>query len=228
MDTLLQELTNNWLQWLGPLVLVGASLWIDLDIVRRLAGRNRLPAPLRRLSRHWLHDVLVDGGTDEPVHLAHAALLPGRILVLDYRDFPGAVFAAERMEQWVQSPGGGGFPFANPLPRLESAVAAVREAAGDPRVEGRVVFSDAASFPKGRPGQVGTVTELVRRLAPGRRQAVPEGLRQAWERLRARTRPAQHPVTDPALRRAVAVRAALSSLLLVLAAGWWLVLGGYL
>ena len=228
MEFLLQELESNWLQWLGPLVLAGASFWIDLDIVRRLARATRLPAPLRRLSRHWLHNVLVDGGTDEPVHLAHAALLPTGLLVLDYRDFPGAVFAAERMEQWVQSPGGGGFPFANPLPHLEAAVAAVREAAGDPRVEGRVVFSDAASFPKGRPGRVSTVTELARRLEPGRRQAVPEGLQRAWERLCERTRPAQHPAADPALRRAIAVRAALSSLLLVLAAGWWLVLGGYL
>jgi hypothetical protein len=136
----------------ASIALLAAALGLIVGIVTVL-GYKRYRARRERLAREariagvsvdYLRDIAVPDASGTEVHIDYLLLTTRGLLVLDERDIAGNVFGSDSMTEWR-------FTFANPQAALYDRIAAVRGSAGSIPVEGRVVFSRAATFPKGLP-----------------------------------------------------------------------------
>jgi hypothetical protein len=119
-------------------------------------------------------------------------------VVVDWRDLPGLIYGSEQMEEWTVMDKMQRFTFPNPLGPLLDRMAAVRLIAGEGvPVDGRVVFTDRGSFPKGHPRQVTRLASLATELPalPALRSGGGDGaaatarFAPAWQRLVAAATP---------------------------------------
>ena len=178
----------------AALVLVLAGLvWLALRVWRRYRERRELHRRIAAVAADHLRDVQLPDGNDGWFHVDFLLLSPAGIVVVDLRDVPGLIFGGEQMTEWTVMQKDRRFTFANPLGALYDRVAVVRQIAGDGiPVEGRVVFTDRGSFPKGHPRQVTRLGSLATDLPPlagGSADPDVERLRPAWERVRAAATP---------------------------------------
>ena len=82
--------------------------------------------------------------------------------------------------------------FLNPLETLYDRVAAVRALAGDVPVEGHIIFTERAQFPKGRPPHVLRFASLEAEYPPPEPDSTThpaERYRAAWDELVAHAEP---------------------------------------
>jgi hypothetical protein len=81
--------------------------------------------------------------------------------VIDLRNVAGNVFGGDQMREWTVMEGARRFTFVNPLNGLYDRVAVVKALAGDMPVEGRILFTGGAKFPKGLPRWTSTLASLT-------------------------------------------------------------------
>jgi hypothetical protein len=181
--------------WIGggaALAVVAGAAWGALAW-RRHRARRALVARFEAIAVEHLQDVLLPDGNGGWFHVDFVLLTPAGVVVVDLRDVVGLVFGSEQMTEWTVMQKTRRFTFANPLGPLYDRIAVVRQIAGEGvPVEGRVVFTDRGSFPKGHPPHVTRLASLTSEFPPlDRAVAVPatDRFREAWERLRAASSP---------------------------------------
>lgn len=132
---------------------IGIGLLIAWGWRRYRLRRQRLAlvARITSVSVDHVRDVMVQDGNGGVLHLDFVLLTPRGILVIDLRDVSGNVFGSDQMSDWTVMDGAQRFTFTNPQSALYDRVAAVRTIAGSVPVEGRIVFTRRAVFPKGLP-----------------------------------------------------------------------------
>jgi len=153
-------------------------------------ARRQLVRAFESASAALLRDVLVPDGSGGHLHVDFLLLTGRGILVVDFRDVAGVVFGGEHMREWAVMNGHRRTTFLNPLEALYDRVAAVRALAGDVPVDGRIVFTERAQFPKGRPPRVLRLASLEAEYPapePGSTTHPAERYRQAWSELVAQT-----------------------------------------
>ena len=174
----------------GVLVVVAAVAGIVL--LRRYRARRALLARIEAVAAAHLQDVLLPDGNGGSFHIDFLLLTAAGIVVVDLRDVAGLIFGSEQMTDWAVMHKNRRYTFLNPLGPLYDRMAAVRAIAGaGVPVDGRVVFTDRGSFPKGHPRPVirlaSLASELPARGAGG--EAVTARFRPAWDRLCAASSP---------------------------------------
>ena len=184
-------------------LLVGAGIVTTLTMAgataaglvkyRRYRARRDLLERFRAVSEDRLQDVLLPDGSGGWFHVDFLLLTAPGLVVVDLRDLAGLVFGSEQMTEWTVMDKQRRTTFANPLGPLYDRVAVVRQLAGDGvPVQGRVVFTSRASFPKGHPPLVTRLDSLGLEFEHGERATVAslaERHREAWERIRAASSP---------------------------------------
>jgi hypothetical protein len=139
----------------------GLALWWRSTAVAREVERT-----LRQVARDAVRGVVVPDGVEGPVYVECVLVGARALIVLDLRDVRGAVFGAEKMDEWTVLDGVKRFTFRNPLVALHDRVTALRHHLGDEvEVQGRIVFSARASFPKGVPPRAVALRSLGAELA---------------------------------------------------------------
>ncbi|MGQ0383607.1 MAG: nuclease-related domain-containing protein [Gammaproteobacteria bacterium] len=162
----------------------GARRW------RQHRARRKLIRAFEAASAALLRDVLVPDGIGGQLHVDFLLLTGRGILIVDFRDVEGVVFGGEHMREWAVMNGHRRTTFLNPLDALYDRVAAVRALAGDVPVDGRIVFTERAQFPKGRPPRVLRLASLEAEYpAPeaGSSGHPAERYRPAWDELISQT-----------------------------------------
>lgn len=155
---------------------------------RRLAEAER--ARVLEVAYAGLRDIMVPDAAGGPLHIDYLLLTARGLLVIDYRDVPGVIFGGEHMDEWAVMSRSRRFTFPNPLGPLYDRVSAVRLAAGDAPVEGRVVFTDRGRFPKGQPPQVAMLDALLREFpSAGSHPGGGERWLVQWDRVKAAATP---------------------------------------
>jgi len=171
---------------------VGLALiaWLIL-IWRRYRARRALVARFESLSFALLRDVLLPDGAGGTYHLDYLLLTPTGLLVVDLRDVPGVIFGSEQMSEWTVMDRQRRTTFLNPLGPLYDRIAIVRALAGeDVPVDGRVVFSERSSFPKGRPPFVTRLGSIAAEFpAAAVAGGVPPAYQSAWDKVTAAAAP---------------------------------------
>ncbi len=152
---------------------------------RRYRARRQLVKAFEAASASLLRDVLVPDGSGGQLHIDFLLLTGRGLLVVDYRDVEGVVFGGEHMREWAVMNGSARSTFLNPLDALYDRVAAVRMLAAEVPVDGRIVFTERAKFPKGRPPRVMRLDLLETEYPPPEPGAAhpAERYRPAWDEL---------------------------------------------
>ena len=191
-------------QWIG----VGAAAgliafggFVGLRAYRRRSRRRGLLARLERIALAAVHQVEVPDGMGGYIHVDHLLLTPRGILILDTRRVPGLIFGGDQMSDWtVMMARGRRYTFDNPQPALYDRMAAVKALVGDVPVEGRLVFSNAGRFTKGKPKWVVMLDGLELEFPPvepsERSAPTAEARAEVWRRLTAQLRPSPHSFTN--------------------------------
>lgn len=118
---------------------------------RRRRARKALIAAVTAGALEFLSDVLVPDGMGGSYHVDFLLLTTRGAVVVDLRNAIGNVFGGDQMDEWTVMDGARRSTFVNPQAALYDRVAAVKALVADMPVEGRIVFTRRARFPKGLP-----------------------------------------------------------------------------
>jgi hypothetical protein len=191
----LQELDtpqNRLILWamLGVMVL-GIVVFLIRALRRRGAAR-RLHLGIAGVGIEYLQNVLVPDGMGGGLHVDYLLLTARGVVLVDLRDIRGNIFGGDQMTQWTVMNGATRTTFQNPQHALYDRVAAVRTLAGELPVEGRVVFTRRARFPKGLPRWTLMVDSLraeFPKVESNASQVLVDAYRKDWDALRAAMAP---------------------------------------
>jgi hypothetical protein len=189
----LADLPLDWLLAALGLIAAAAAAVTGWLVWRRFRERRLLLARIASVATDYLRDVVLPDGNDGWFHVDFLLLTGRGLVVIDLRDLPGLIYGSEQMTEWAVMHKHQRSTFANPLGALYDRVAVVRAVAGEGvPVEGRVVFTDRGTFPKGHPRSVTRLASLATELAPlgppGAEEPTAQ-LADAWQRLRAAATP---------------------------------------
>ncbi len=159
---------------------------------RQRSARRALVGAVTAAGVDHLVDVLVPDGMGGTFHVDFLLLTPRGVVVIDLRDVSGNVFGGDQMNEWTVMDGAHRFTFVNPQSALYDRVAAVRALVNDVPVEGRIVFTRRARFPKGLPKWTLTMDSLLLEFPPTDAATIAEiqaRFQPAWDQVKAAVSP---------------------------------------
>jgi Nuclease-related domain len=164
---------------------------------RRYRARKALHTAVVGGAIDHLVDALVPDGMGGGFHVDYLLLTQRGLVVIDLRDVRGNIFGADQMADWTVMDGPHRFTFTNPQGALYDRIAAVKAVAGDVAVEGRIVFTRRARFPKGLPKWTLMLDGLRAEFPSG---DVAANYREAWQRLKAAVKPSHMADMSPTMK----------------------------
>jgi hypothetical protein len=146
-------------------------------------------------SADYLRNVLVPDGNGGDYHLDFVLLTSRGVVIIDMRDITGNVFGGDQMTDWTLIEGARRITFVNPQSGLYDRIASVKAIAVDTPVEGRIVFTKRAKFPKGLPRftvMLESVAAEFPRLGAAELEIAVSKYRPGWQRLKEAAKPSPH------------------------------------
>lgn len=184
----------------GVLAAVTLAIW-GWKAWRRRRTLHRTIRAVTTAGFNHLRGVLVPDGNGGSMHVDFLLLTARGILVVDLRDIPGNVFGGDQMDEWTVMDGPRRSTFVNPQAALYDRVAAVRAITGEEvPIEGRVLFTRRARFPKGLPKWTLMLDSLGAEFPTADTQILGEVLQRfepGWQQLKQAVTPSR---LDPRLR----------------------------
>jgi hypothetical protein len=178
--------------WILPALLGLAAFKALLPRLKGAIGEAMVGGRLDQLFGEVLHDIIIPDGRGGLTQIDHVALTVEGLLVVETKNYSGTIFGTVRDAKWTQKLSGRSYRFQNPLRQNQLHVAALQALELGIPVQGRVVFSGNARFPKGMPAGVFSLSHLQQGPVGA---SVPKIYLTAWEKLR------QIAWTDGAARR---------------------------
>jgi hypothetical protein len=176
------------------LVVLGGRAWV----VRRRDARR--VARVTAGAADYLRNVLVPDGNGGDYHLDFVLLTSRGIVIIDMRDFVGIVFGGDQMTAWTLMTGPSRTTFVNPQAGLYDRIASVKAIATDTPIEGRIVFTKRAKFPKGLPRftvMLESVAAEFPKLGAAELEIAVSKYRPGWTRLKEAAKPSPHFRNNP-------------------------------
>jgi Nuclease-related domain len=189
----LADLPVEWLLAIVAAILAAGAGVAGIWAWQRHRARRALLDRIESVAAEFLQDVVLPDGAGGWFHVDFLLLTGMGLVVVDLRDVPGLIFGSEQMTEWTVMHKNQRFTFPNPLGSLYDRMAVVRALVGENvPVEGRVVFTDRGSFPKGHPRAVTRLASLALEIPPlavaGRDELLAR-LAPAWAQVRAAASP---------------------------------------
>ncbi len=159
---------------------------------RQRRARKALITNITGVAVDSLVDVLVPDGMGGSFHCDFVLLTPRGVVVIDLRDVSGNVFGGDQMDEWTVMDGAQRFTFINPQSALYDRIAAVKALSGEMPVEGRIVFTRRAKFPKGLPKWTLMMDSLRSEFPPAEPavvSSVKEHFGEAWQSVKSSAAP---------------------------------------
>jgi hypothetical protein len=178
------------------LAFFGSRAWV----LRRRDARR--VAHVTAGSADFLRNVLVPDGNGGDYHLDFVLLTSRGVVVIDMRDIIGNVFGGDQMTAWTLMNGPSRTTFVNPQAGLYDRIASVKAVIQDQQtpVEGRIVFTRRAKFPKGLPRftvMLESVAAEFPKLGAAELDVAVANYRPGWARLKEVARPSPHFGSSP-------------------------------
>jgi hypothetical protein len=151
-------------------------------------------------SADFLRNVLVPDGNGGDYHLDFVLLTSRGVVIIDMRDISGNVFGGDQMTDWTLMDGPRRRTFVNPQSGLYDRIASVKALANDLPVEGRIVFTRRAKFPKGLPRftvMLESVAAEFPRLGAAELEIAVSKYRPGWARIKEVCKPSPHWRANP-------------------------------
>jgi hypothetical protein len=176
------------------LALLAGRAWV----VRRRDARR--VARVTAGSADYLRNVLVPDGNGGDYHLDFVLLTSRGIVIIDMRDFVGIVFGGDQMTAWTLMTGPSRTTFVNPQAGLYDRIASVKAIATDTPIEGRIVFTKRAKFPKGLPRftvMLESVAAEFPKLGAAELDIAVAKYQPGWAKLKEAAKPSPHFRNNP-------------------------------
>lgn len=176
------------------LALLGGRAWV----VRRRDARR--VARVTSGAADYLRNVLVPDGNGGDYHLDFVLLTSRGVVVIDMRDITGNVFGGDQMTAWTLMNGPSRTTFVNPQAGLYDRIASVKAIATETPVEGRIVFTKRAKFPKGLPRftvMLESVAAEFPKLGAAELEIAVSKYRPGWAKLKEAAKPSPHFRANP-------------------------------
>jgi hypothetical protein len=164
------------------------ALLLLMPLLRRRLAHQRMERCIATSGLERMRNVLLDDGMGGLAFFEWLLMTPHEIRVLTTNPRDGIIFAGDRMDSWAQVMGKRTIRFPNPLYGIEGLLACLRYHQPKVTTEGRILFMGNCSFPKGRPENVMTLTDLEKERGDGVREAVLPVVEQAWKELKEKAR----------------------------------------
>jgi hypothetical protein len=167
-------------------------------VVRR--REERKVARVTAGAADFLRNVLVPDGNGGDFHLDFVLLTSRGIVVIDMRDIIGIVFGGDQMTAWTLMSGASRTTFINPQAGLYDRIASVKAIATDTPIEGRIVFTRRAKFPKGLPRftvMLESIGAEFPRLGAAELEISVSRYRPGWQKLKEAAKPSPHFRSNP-------------------------------
>src|SRR5689334_1027403 len=151
-------------------------------------------------SADYLRNVLVPDGNGGDYHLDFVLLTSRGVIVIDMRDITGNVFGGDQMTAWTLMNGPSRTTFVNPQAGLYDRIASVKAIATETPVEGRIVFTKRAKFPKGLPRftvMLESVAAEFPKLGAAELEIAVSKYRPGWTKLKDAAKPSPHFRANP-------------------------------
>jgi hypothetical protein len=148
----------------------------------------------------YLRNVLVPDGNGGDYHLDFVLLTSRGVIIIDMRDISGNVFGGDQMTDWTLIEGARRSTFVNPQSGLYDRIASVKALANDVPVEGRIVFTRRAKFPKGLPRftvMLESVAAEFPQLGAAELEVAVSRYRAGWARIKEVCKPSPHYRASP-------------------------------
>ena len=176
------------------LALLGGRAWV----VRRRDARR--VARVTSGAADYLRNVLVPDGNGGDYHLDFVLLTSRGVVVIDMRDITGNVFGGDQMTAWTLMNGPSRTTFVNPQAGLYDRIASVKAIATETPVEGRIVFTKRAKFPKGLPRftvMLESIAAEFPKLGAAELEIAVSKYRPGWAKLKDAAKPSPHFRANP-------------------------------
>lgn len=170
--------------WGPVVVLLILALILSYATLRNWLKEQYMYRCVRRLGVAAIRNIALPDGVDGRVLIENIVLTPEGIYILPIKRYCGIIFAADNIETWTQVVGKRSYKFSNPLPELDAYVMAVRNLLPTVKVEGRILVTSDADFPKGKPNRITPVSKIAEILAIDKGE-VSSQLKDAWAKLKA-------------------------------------------
>lgn len=191
MTDILQQATDlsfqyeaEFMTWGPVVVLLILALILSYAALRNWLREQYMYRCVRRLGVAAIRHIALPDGMDGRVLIENIVLSPEGIYILPIKRYCGIIFAADSIGTWTQIVGKRSYKFPNPLPELDTYVMAVRSLLPAVNVEGRILVTSDADFPKGKPDRIIPVSEIAGVLAIDKGE-VSTQLKDAWDKLMA-------------------------------------------
>lgn len=175
-----------------------AFLGVRTYLVRRRDARR--VARITGGAADYLRNVLVPDGNGGDFHLDFVLLTSRGVVIIDMRDILGNVFGGDQMTDWTLMDGARRSTFVNPQSGLYDRIASVKALAKDVPVEGRIVFTKRAKFPKGLPRftvMLESVAAEFPRLGAAELEVAVSRYRPGWALIKEAVKPSPHFRSSP-------------------------------
>jgi len=176
------------------LAFLGGRTWL----MRRRDARR--VARITSGAADYLRNVLVPDGNGGDYHLDFVLLTSRGVVIIDMRDIMGIVFGGDQMTDWTLMDGARRSTFANPQSGLYDRIASVKAIAKDVPVEGRIVFTKRAKFPKGLPRftvMLESVAAEFPKLGAAELDVAVSRYRPGWALIKETVKPSPHFRSSP-------------------------------
>lgn len=180
----------KWIMWFIPvLLLISALKMLFTSKLRGIEGEWLVKKNLDRLGLESLNDVFLSDNNNGLTQIDHIVLLPDSIMVIETKNYNGVLLGRENDKQWTHKIGRQTHYPQNPLRQNHLHINAVKALNLGVPVEGLVVFTNNAKFPKGLPRGVIQLKDLKRELKAQLSLSVPsQHLMMAWQKLKRAVR----------------------------------------
>jgi len=153
-----------------------------LPAFRKILKERKINRTIQHLGSQHLKQVILPDSMGGSVFLDYMVLGKDSIILVILKKFRGTIFCAENIDQWTQLIGNRSYKFPNTLQQLDSDIMSVNSLVKDINVSGLVVFSSECEFPKGKPEQVKSISEIKKTVTDI--QLHSEKLLNAWYKLK--------------------------------------------
>jgi hypothetical protein len=127
--------------------------------------------------------MIIPDGMDGNIFIEHLILTPDEILLLGVKRYRGLIFAADTIDLWTQVVGQKSYKFENPLHYLENDVLALNAYVEKSKVVSKVLFINGSEFPKGKPENIISISDLKELQEEYTGKEIPDVLQADWKSL---------------------------------------------
>ena len=171
--------------WLVAGLILVLGLFLQIVWIKEYIGEWKLNNLLKNIGAKSLHNVSITDGMDGKIFIEHLILTPNNILLLGVKKFRGLIFAAEKIDLWTQVIGKISYKFENPLHQLENDVLALNAKIENTKIAGKVLFIKGSEFPKGKPEDVISISDIKDWTKEYANSEIPGALLADWNQLTA-------------------------------------------